>query len=567
MLKDVVLTICEYSQNHPYWTFIVVIILFCIYYTIYLPVTSPLWKVPGPHLYRITKIPYLNHQRKGSWIGTVYNLHLKYGPVVILSPTEISCNGSSNFINDIYLKNLPKSKFYENFTNHGSDNIFATLANDKHKNYKKIINKLYNKSNIFSFENNTRTILINTTRSLIKVIYDSSINGKNPDNHTLNSNFNPHGKSHKEPNWYNKSKQIKNLSMDVFTLFGALAMDVVSKFELGENNGTNLIENPKEREVILKHRQVSGMGFWTTLMPQFFWDFAANKIVLQAFKDITNFQIQLYEFAEKNYGKNGKNLTTLETLKKNGLRGNKAYSFLSDNLFAGHETTAVQLCYLTYELSRPGNANILKNLQMELFENFGKPQDSNDMIIDLEKVDSLPFLNSLILENSRVHSSIPGAEPRVLDKDYHIDQFKIPIGTTISCLPYALHREPKIFPKHDEFIPERWLKYSEENEQQYQERIKLQNKFMMPFGKGIRMCLGMQLALIEMKLTIANIYWHFNTKLDQDWCEIEPILKPIKLGLVNCGENNYDFEKMTMFDFYTINPINDECWLRFYENS
>ncbi|KAI5954918.1 hypothetical protein KGF54_001479 [Candida jiufengensis] len=565
MLKDVLIELLSFSQIHPLITIVIVLLLLCLYYTIYLPTTSPLWKIRGPYLYRITKLPYLNHQRKGSWIETVYNLHKQYGSVVLLSPQEISVNGSSNFINDIYLKNLPKSKFYENFTNHGSDNIFATLDNNKHKKYKKIINKLYNKSNIFSTENNTRRILINTTKSLINNIYESSVYGNSPDNNTVASIFNPHGKSHREPSWYNKSNQSKNLSMDVFTLFGALAMDVVSKFELGENNGTDLIQNPQEREVILKHRQVSSMGFWTTLMPSF-WNYAANSIVLKALEDITNFQISLYEFAERNYNTNGKNLTTLETLKSKGLEGNKAYSFLSDNLFAGHETTAVQLCYLTYELSRPGNKHILESLQNELFENFGKPTTTNNIIEDLEKIDSLPYLNALILENSRVHSSIPGAEPRVLDKNYQIDQFIIPKGTTISCLPYALHREPSIFPQYDDFIPERWLQYPEESEEQYQNRIKLQNKFMMPFGKGIRMCLGMQLALIEMKLVIANIYWQFNTKLDEDWCIIEPVLKPVRLGIKNRGENKYDFELMTMFDSYTIQPINDECWLRFYEN-
>lgn len=94
----------------------------------------------------------------------------------------------------------------------------------------------------------------------------------------------------------------------------------------------------------------------------------------------------------------------------------------------------------------------------------------------------------------------------------------------------------------------------------------------MPFGKGIRMCLGMNLALIEMKLVIANLYWHFNSRIDPNWCEVvtaiseEPGLDPapLSLGSRNVGDNRTDEEKMTMYDSYTLRPVNEECWLEWY---
>ena len=42
------------------------------------------------------------------------------------------------------------------------------------------------------------------------------------------------------------------------------------------------------------------MGFWTTLMPNFLWDYAATKTILAA-DDICNFQLNLYKFAEKEF--------------------------------------------------------------------------------------------------------------------------------------------------------------------------------------------------------------------------------------------------------------------------
>ena len=117
-------------------------------------------------------------------------------------------------------------------------------------------------------------------------------------------------------------------SIEVFTLFGALAMDVVSRFELGRTNGTNLLDGFADRRIIVSHREVSSMRFWTTLMPNFLWDYAATKTILQAADDICNFQLNLYKFAEKNLTSNGKNLTTLETLKKMDLKVNMLIPFL-----------------------------------------------------------------------------------------------------------------------------------------------------------------------------------------------------------------------------------------------
>lgn len=532
---------------------------------------SPLRNIPGPYAHRVTRLIALNNQRKARWTSTVHQLHKKYGSVVILSPTEISVNGDSKYISDIYVKNFPKTSFYAQFKNHGEDNMFATMDNDLHLSYKKMVMGLYSKSAIFNPNNTSRSILVEKIGHLVSRVYKSSVTGQKPDLINARSENNPHGKGHNsaEP-WFNLCGKTKNLGIDVYSLFGSLALDAVSAFEVGNGNGTDLLLHPEKTPILVSHRLVASMGFWTTLMPRF-WNWAATPAILKASAELEKWQLGIYENAEDNVpiSRPGENLTTLESFKKQGFRGTHAYSFLSDNIFAGHETTAIQLTYLFYELSRPTNMQLRDMLHNELVEHFGTPKSPNDVLDNFEIIDKLPILDAVLQENSRVHTSIPGAEPRVTNCNYPIklddgQEIVLPQGTAISCQPYSMHRVETVFSNPDEFLPQRWLRQATETETDYGKRMKLQQKYMMPFGKGIRMCLGMNLALIEMKLAIANLYWHFYTKICPDWCDVVEKGGVIQMGN-QAGENKTDMEKMVMYDTYTTRPYNDECWLEFYE--
>ncbi|KAG7193637.1 uncharacterized protein KQ657_000320 [Scheffersomyces spartinae] len=584
MLLDVIV----YLLQHSLQTLFTLLVTFGLYFFVLYPfVFSPLRDIPGPYIHRLSKIPALHYQRVGKWIRRVSDLHEKYGDVVILSPTEISVNGDSKYINDIYIKNFPKSPFYENFRNHGfKDNIFSSLENDRHLGYKKLVMSLYSKSAVFSHKNPTRQNIVNKVRLVVDNIYQSSVTGNQPDYINAKGEENIHSKGFNLQDggkWFNPSSKTKNLGIDVYPLFASLAMDVVSAFELGVENGSNLLKHPEQRGIVATHALQALMGFWTTLMPRF-WNWAASSRIKQASVVIEEWQLAMYDVAEANVPSfcEGQNMTTLEQLKKNGLTGKNAYSFLSDNIFAGHETTAIQLAFLTFELLRPCNFKVQRKLIEELQKTFGKPKGPQDYIEDLETVDSLPYLDLIMLENSRVHTSIPGAEPRIVDRPYYVNvynkdsktskQVGIPVGTTISCLPYGMHRVESVFPNSEHWIPERWMPYEHETPLEYNSRITTQQKYMMPFGKGIRMCLGMNVAQIEMKMAIANIYWHCNSKLCEDWCEItskenDPVLStsPVPIGN-SAPKNKTDIEKMTMYDLYTTRPLNDECWLEWYEN-
>lgn len=96
------------------------------------------------------------------------------------------------------------------------------------------------------------------------------------------------------------------------------------------------------------------------------------------------------------------------------------------------------------------------------------------------------------------------------------------------------------------------------------------SKHLLHFGKGIRMCLGKDLALIDIKLALANLYWRYTSQICSDWCEVTHYDDAVKVGNeVRLGDalpaQNTDEEMMGMVDGLSAKPRCDECWLEWVE--
>ena len=71
--------------------------------------------------------------------------------------------------------------------------------------------------------------------------------------------------------------------------------------------------------------------------------------------------------------------------------------------------------------------------------------------------------------------------------------FDIPAGMLLVPGVWLTHRLPDIYPQPDEFRPERFLD------------TKPDPYAWLPFGGGVRRCLGMAFALFEMKIVLATV--------------------------------------------------------------
>lgn len=124
-----------------------------------------------------------------------------------------------------------------------------------------------------------------------------------------------------------------------------------------------------------------------------------------------------------------------------------------------------------------------------------------------KQVDSLPFLNAIILETLRLNPPIPGSQRRVTpESGCTLGGYHIPGGVTVAGQSWSLHRA--FWPDPEVWRPERWLEGSQDKEEG--------ERWLWMFGSGGRGCVGKWLAVYEIKMTLAAIYSKFETSIVDD---------------------------------------------------
>ncbi|QMW44978.1 hypothetical protein G4B11_008398 [Aspergillus flavus] len=132
-------------------------------------------------------------------------------------------------------------------------------------------------------------------------------------------------------------------------------------------------------------------------------------------------------------------------------------------------------------------------------------RETNVQDIQLATISQIPYLDAVIREANRLSSPLSTVLPReVPSTGYVIGGHFLPKGTIVGFHLDDINRNPKFFPEPNEFIPERWSG---------EEGKKLQRWFVR-FSKCSRRCIGMDFALVEMKLVVAAIISRFEIWLD-----------------------------------------------------
>lgn len=141
-------------------------------------------------------------------------------------------------------------------------------------------------------------------------------------------------------------------------------------------------------------------------------------------------------------------------------------------LVAGHETTATALAWAVERLVR--HPEKLERLREEVLAG----EDA--------------YLNATIQETLRLRPVI-SIVIRRLTEPVELGGYELPAGAAVVPAIHLVHRDPRIYPEPASFIPERFL---EEPPGTYT---------WIPFGGGVRRCLGAAFAQFEMTVVLREL--------------------------------------------------------------
>ncbi|XP_044518627.1 cytochrome P450 2C44-like [Gracilinanus agilis] len=134
----------------------------------------------------------------------------------------------------------------------------------------------------------------------------------------------------------------------------------------------------------------------------------------------------------------------------------------------------------------------------------------------------MPYVDAVVHEIQRYIHLLPFGLPRLAVQDIHFQKYVIPKGTSVFPLLYSILYDRKAFPNPYEFDPENFLDKSGNFQK---------NDHFVPFSLGKRLCLGENLARMEVFLFLTTILQNFTLKPMVEPKELDTT--PLRTGLVN----------------------------------
>ncbi|KAJ9140246.1 hypothetical protein P3X46_030918 [Hevea brasiliensis] len=169
---------------------------------------------------------------------------------------------------------------------------------------------------------------------------------------------------------------------------------------------------------------------------------------------------------------------------------------LMDMFIGGTDTTATTMDWTMAELMK--NPRIMKKAQEEVRRVVG-----NKSKVEESDLDQMTYLKCIVKETLRHHVS--GMIPRQTTATTKLEGYDIPPNTRVLINAWGIQRDPGLWEKPDDFIPERFIDNPAD--------FKGQHKEYIPFGSGRRLCPGISYALKEVEYVLANLLFLFDWKL------------------------------------------------------
>ncbi|KAK1952053.1 benzoate 4-monooxygenase cytochrome P450 [Colletotrichum sublineola] len=494
------IVVLEYGRNHTeaavlffwhYWPVLVPLLLWL--HVLRTRYVSPLCQYPGPFLASVTRLwKIISTASRRTHLDHIA-LHRKYGPVVRIAPNEVSIASpeAARYILSAG-KRFHKTAFYTVFSPPGNPSIFTEIDEEAHARKRRVVNIPYSMAAIQQLS----PFIDDTIDTLVAKLSSFA----------------------KQPEVCNARE-----SVDLGVWLHYFAFDVLGEVAFSRSFGF-LAEGRDVEDAIATinrdhvYKGIVGQVPWIDhiLRRNPLWNLVPTLSLKNALiPRIASGEIDRRRpFTMDSAGKlrtdNGRE-DLLASLIKGHLQapGNftegDVFAVSHGAIFAGSDSTASTMQSLCWHVL--SSTQVHAKLVAEVADAVKSGVLSATGNVSWKEAQQLPYFQACLREAMRLRPAVGLNITRVVPPEGTelIGHF-FPGGTQVAVNGWVLHRDKRIFGQDaDDYRPERWLVSVE--------KAKQMDRYMFQFGGGSHVCLGRNLALLEINKVVPRLFRDFKFEL------------------------------------------------------
>ncbi|KIK54994.1 hypothetical protein GYMLUDRAFT_249015 [Collybiopsis luxurians FD-317 M1] len=448
----------------------------------------PLHKFPGPVLAAITDWyeVYYNLVLGGEFVAEIERLHKLHGPVIRVGPNTLHFNDRRAY-HDIYSNGttlIKEPQFYRAIMPHAPESSFSFSDPQQSKNRRSLLAPSFSRQAVMKLEYTIQ----NKIDQLVTLLEEH----------------------------YNSAESGVKLSI----AYRCLTTDLITEYCFA--NSADTLSDPNFTHPIALETQNIVKRMWIQIYFPFIFLFVARipqELILWLFpKFITLMDVKArFEQQIDSFISNPEDLVIAEhetiyhhLLEPKDPELRPSRTSLVHEAFllvaAGSDTVGHACTVGTYFALQS------HSIHRRLVEELREAWPDKDRPLSFIALEKLPYLSAFVKEAIRLSIGTLHPTPRVVgDETPEIAGLKIPPGTIVGMSTYFMLMNPEVFRDPYTFNPDRWL-------------VEGTSEMMLdfvPFSKGPRQCVGLNLAWSELYLIFGNIFRKLDLSLVGETAEVD----------------------------------------------